>query len=359
MVDRSLLGLRARHIALVAIASPTSPNSYLGLRARINKAGIKEKKIMAQSLFVGIDVSKARLDIALSAGDQFFSIAYAEEELAGLIDKLRSSSPQLIVLEASGGLERPLVAYLAEAGLPVVVVNPRQVRDFAKATGKLAKTDKIDAQTLARFAEAIKPEQRPLKDAERQHLADQVARRRQIVGMISQEKNRLSRASGQVRADVEHHIAYLKERLDRSDKDIEKTIKATPLYQDTVELLCTVPGVGPVTSASFVAFCPELGNLDRRQIAALSGTAPLNRDSGTKTGVRCVWGGRKELRNQLYMATVSAIRCNYKIKQFYLRLTIAGKKPKVAITACMRKLVTILNAMVKQRKPWNISPASN
>ena len=310
---------------------------------------------MEPSLFAGIDVSKSRLDVAL--GDQFFSVEHTEEKLSELVEKLKAASPQLIVLEASGGLENPLVVYLAEAGLPVVVINPRQVRDFAKATGKLAKTDKIDAKTLSRFAEAIKPQQRPIKDAQRRQLSDQVTRRRQIVNMISQEKNRLSRGSVQVRSDIEHHIAYLKERLDRSDKDIEKIIKSSPLYQDTAELLCTVPGVGPVTIASFIAFCPELGSLNRRQIAALVGIAPLNRDSGSKSGVRCVWGGRKAVRNQLYMATVSAIHCNYKIKEFYLRLNAAGKKPKVAITACMRKLLTILNAMVQQQKPWQFSAA--
>jgi transposase len=308
---------------------------------------------MPPSLFAGIDVSKSRLDIAL--GDQFFSIEHTEEEISGLVDKLKAASPQLIVLEASGGLETPLVAYLAEEGLPVVVINPRQVRDFAKATGKLAKTDKIDAKTLSRFAEAIKPQQRPVKDAERRQLCDQVTRRRQIVNMIAQEKNRLFRASAQVRSDIEHHIAYLKERLERSDKDIERIIKSSPLYQNTAEILRTVPGIGPVTISNFIAFCPELGSLDRRQIAALIGTAPLNRDSGSKTGVRCVWGGRKAVRNQLYMATVSAIRCNCKIKEFYLRLSAAGKKPKVAITACMRKLLTILNAMVRQRKYWQFN----
>jgi len=308
---------------------------------------------MAPPLFVGIDVSKARLDVAL--GDQFFSVEYTEEKLSDLVEKLKAASPQLIVLEASGGLENSVVAYLVEADLPVVVINPRQGRDFAKATGKLAKTDKIDAKTLSLFGEAIKPQQRPFKDAERRQLSDHVTRRRQIVGMISQEKNRLSRASGQVRSDIEHHIAYLKERLDRSDKDIEKIIKSSPLYQDTAELLRTVPGVGPVTIASFIAFCPELGSLDRRQIAALVGTAPLNRDSGTRSGVRCIWGGRKAVRNQLYMATVSAIRCNYKIREFYLRLSAAGKKPKVAITACMRKLLTILNAMIKHQKTWQFT----
>jgi transposase len=293
------------------------------------------------------------LDVAL--GDKFFSIEHTDENISELVEKFKAASPQLIVFEATGGLEGPLVAYLAEAELPFVVINPRQARDFARATGKLAKTDKIDAQTLSHFAEAIKPAQRPVKDAERRQLSDQVARRRQIVGMISQEKNRLSRASAQVRKDIEHHIAYLKERLDLSNKDIEKIIKASSLYQEMAELLSTVPGVGPVTIASFIAFCPELGNLNRRQIAKLVGTAPLNRDSGPKTGPRCIWGGRKTLRNQLYMATVSAIRCNYRIKEFYLRLSAAGKKPKVAITACMRKLLTILNAMVRQRKPWQFS----
>jgi transposase len=305
---------------------------------------------MPPSLFAGIDVSKSRLDVAL--GDQFFSIEHAEEEISGLVDKLKAASPQLILLEASGGLETPLVAYLAEEGLPVVVINPRQVRDFAKATGKLAKTDKIDAKPLSRLAEAIKPQQRPIKDAERLQLCDQVTRRRQIVKMIAQEKDRLSRASAQVRSDIEHHIAHLKERLDQSDNDIERIIKSSHPYQNTAEILRTVPGIGPVTISNFIAFCPELGSLDRRQIAALVGTAPLNRDSGSKTGVRCVWGGRKAVRNQLYMATVSAIRCNCKIKEFYLCLSAAGKKPKVAITACMRKLLTILNAMVKQRKYW-------
>jgi transposase len=305
---------------------------------------------MEQPLFAGIDISKARLDVAL--GDKFFSIEHTEENISVLVEEFKAASPQLIVLEATGGLEGPLVAYLAEAGLPVVVVNPRQTRDFAKATGQLAKTDKIDAKILCHFAKAIKPPQRPVKDIERRQFSDQVARRRQIVGMISQEKNRLSRASAKVRSDIEHHITYLKERLDLSNKDIEKAIKASSLYQETAEILRSAPGVGPVTVANFVAFCPELGNLNRRKIAKLLGTAPLNRDSGPKSGPRCIWGGRKDLRNQLYMATVSATRCNQKIKEFYLRLTAAGKKPKVALTACMRKLLTILNAMVKQRKQW-------
>ncbi len=310
---------------------------------------------MEQFFFVGIDVSQDRLDVALSHGDEileFYSIPHTEDEISGLIEKFKRTSPKLIVVERSGGLERSLVANLAGAGLSVVANNPRQVRDFARATGTLAKTDKIDARTMAHFAAAVKPPQRPIKDAERQQLADRVARRRQLVHMLAQEKNRISRAVGPVRADIQHHISYLQERLDKSNKDIEQIIKNTALYQDTLELLSSVPGLGPVPSASLIADCPELGSLNRRQIAALVGTAPFNRDSGTRSRPRRVWGGRKTVRVHLYMATISAIKWNYKIKAFYQRLIAAGKKPKVAITACMRKLITILNAMVKQRKPW-------
>ena len=314
---------------------------------------------MTQSVFIGIDVSKARLDVALGEKGELFSLSHSEQQIPALVEKLKAAFPQLIIIEASGGLERYLVASLAEAGLPVVVVNPRQVRDFAKATGKLAKTDAIDARVLAEFGVAIKPPQRPLRDSARQKIADQVSRRRQIVDMLIQEKNRLSRAADPVRADIQHHINYLQERLKQSNEDIEKMIKESPLYQETVELLTTVPGVGPVTTAALVAFCPELGTLNRHQIAALIGTAPFNRDSGTRRGQRIVWGGRKLLRNLLYMATVSAIRCNSKIRTFYSRLIAAGKKFKVAITACMRKLIILLNAMVKQRQPWREGTVTN
>jgi transposase len=305
---------------------------------------------MSQPIFAGIDISKARLDIAL--GDKFFSIEHLEQNFSGLVEKFKAACPLLIVLEATGGLEGPLVAYLAEAGLPVVVVNPRQVRDFAKAKGQLAKTDKIDAKILAEFAEAIKPPQRPLKNAECREISDQVKRRRQIVEMISQEKNRLCRASEKVRGDIEHHLAYLKQRLGQSDNDINRLIKSSPLYQETAEILISIPGVGPVTVASAIADCPELGSVNRHQISKLVGLAPLNNDSGPRIGHRSIWGGRKAFRNQLYMATVSAIRCNSVIREFYLRLTNAGKKPKVAITACMRKLLVIMNTMIKERKPW-------
>ncbi len=342
------------------MAFSTKPEQLPGPRARIYKAGIKENGPMSQPLFAGIDVSKSQLDVAINQGDElleFYSIPHTEEGISALIQKFREAVPRLIVVERSGGLERSLVALLAEAQLPVVANNPRQIRDFAKAMGVLAKTDKIDARVMARFAAAVKPPQRPIKDAERQQLSDRVARRRQLVNMLSQEKNRLSRAVGAVRTDIEHHITYLKERLDKTDKDIEQMIANTPVYQETVEILVSFPGIGRVISAALVADCPELGSLNRQKIGTLTGTAPLNDDSGTRTGQRYIRGGRKTLRVHLYMATISAMRCNYKIKDFYERLIAAGKKPKVAITACMHKIIIILNAMVKHRKPWQTETA--
>lgn len=315
---------------------------------------------MPKPFFVGIDVSKDTLDVALSQEDkimEWFQAPHTEDSISDLVGRFKKNLPQVIVIEATGGFERTLAAYLAEAGLPVAVINPRQGRDFAKALGLLAKTDKIDARTLARFGSAIKPGLRPIKDTAAQQLSDQVARRRQIAHMLAQEKNRLCRAVGPVKADIEHHIAYLKERKTNLDKEIEQIIKDSPIYRQTVELLKTVPGVGPVTTAALVANCPELGSLSRRKIAALIGTAPLNQDSGKRTGTRCIWGGRETVRSQLYMATIAALKCNSKIRGFYNRLIAAGKKPKVAITACMRKLITILNAMVKEQKPWQTSAA--
>lgn len=305
-----------------------------------------------ESLTIGIDVAKDRLEVAFGSRGELDCLPYTEGAIAGLIERLQSTSPRLIVVEATGGFERSVAAALAGAGLPVAVVNPRQVRDFARATGKLAKTDAIDARVLAHFGAAIRPKLRPLKDNERQVLTDQVARRRQIVAMITQEKNRLKRASPTVRGDIEDHIRYLKRRLARVEDEIERTIKASPLYLADVQLLVSAPGIGLVTASSLVALCPELGTLNRCPMAALVGLAPFNRDSGVRRGTRTIWGGRKTVRAVLYMATVAAIRCNPVIKAFYQRLIAAGKKPKVALTACMRKLLTILNAMLKHRTTW-------
>lgn len=307
--------------------------------------------------YVGIDVAKAQLDVAVRPTGQQWSVANQEEGIACLVSRLQELSPALVVLEASGGLELPVVGALAEARLPVVVVNPRQVRDFARATGKLAKTDRLDAQVLAHFAQAVHPTPRPLPDAQAEALSALLARRRQVVGMLTAEKNRFHRARPPVRQDIQCHIAWLEESLAKLDADLGDSVRQSPLWREKEALLRSVLGVGEVLSVTLLAELPELGSLDRRQIAALAGVAPLNCDSGTLRGRRTVWGGRATVRPTLYMAALVASRYNPVICDFYQRLCAAGKPKKVALTACMRKLLTILNAMVKHHTPWRHSPS--
>jgi transposase len=272
-----------------------------------------------------------------------------------LVKRLEEIQASLIVLEATGGVERGVTRALASAELPVVVVNPRQVRDFAKATGQLAKTDHIDAVVLARFAEAVRPAVRPLPDEITLELRALIARRRQITEMIVAENNRLGGASRAVKKRIDAHIRWLGAELDRADKDLDQSIRHSPIWQENQDLLRTVPGIGPVVSRSLIAELPELGKLNRKQIAALVGIAPLNRDSGTLRGRRSIWGGRAAVRAVLYMATLVASRHNGVIRAFYQRLRSAGKAPKVALVACMRKLLTILNAMIKHKTRWSES----
>lgn len=302
--------------------------------------------------FVGIDVSKSRLDIATRPGDKRWSVDNTDDGIGKVVEALNGLSPQVVVVEATGGIEIPLVAALGKAGLPIVVINPRQVRDFAKATGRMAKTDRIDADILAHFGEAVKPEVRPLKDEDTQTLAALATRRRQIIEMLTAEKNRLGVSSKVVRKDLKQHIAWLQSRLDNIDQDMESAIRNSPIWREKDNLLQSVPGVGPVLSVSLITGLPELGSLSRRKIAALVGVAPLNRDSGQFRGRRVIWGGRSHIRSILYMAALSASRANPIISRFYRRLIEAGKKPKVALTACMRKLLSILNAIIKNRTPW-------
>jgi transposase len=303
-------------------------------------------------LFVGIDVSKAQLDIALRPDGQFV-VPNDETGIAHVVERLRVLPIALIVLEATGGLELPLIGALVAAKLPVVVVNPRQVRDFAKATGKLAKTDPLDAQILAHFADVIRPAPRPLPDEQTHALAALLARRRQLIEMLTAEKNRLSSARHAVRKSVTAHIRWLEQQVAQIDRDLAHTIRESPVWREKDDLLRTVPGVGPGLARTLIVDLPELGTLGRKQIAALVGVAPLNRDSGTLRGKRTVWGGRAHVRAALYMAALVASRCNPVIRAFYQRLCAAGKAKKVALTACMRKLLTILNAMVKHRTPWS------
>lgn len=303
-------------------------------------------------VFVGIDVSKATLDVGMLPPQPFGTIPNEEAACQGLVERLKAFSPTLIVLEATGGYETLAVATLAAAGLPVVVVNPRHVRDFAKATGTLAKTDRLDAQVLALFAQRVRPAVRPLKDPQSRELEALFTRRHQLVEMLTMERNRLSLAAAPVRKDLKAHIHWLTKRLKDVDGELKVLIQHSPVWREKDDLLQSTPGIGPVAAVALLAQLPELGTLNRRQIGALVGIVPFNNDSGKFKGQRHVWGGRAMVRAVLYMATLAAIRCNPSIKAFYQRLRAAGKKPKVAIVACMRKLLTILNAMLKTKTPW-------
>jgi transposase len=304
-------------------------------------------------IFIGIDVSKARLDIAIRPSGESESVLNDEASIKTLVKRLGEIRPALIVLEATGGVERGVTRALASAELPVVVVNPRQVRDFAKATGQLAKTDSIDALVLARFAEAVRPALRPLPDEITLELRALIARRRQITEMMVAERNRLSGASKSVRKRIHAHIRWLEAELHRADKDLDQSIRQSPIWRENEDLLRSVPSIGPVVGRTLVAELPELGRLNRKQIAALVGIAPLNRDSGTLRGHRAIWGGRATVRAALYMAALVASRHNSVIRAFYKRLRDAGKAPKVALVACMRKLLTILNSMIKHKTRWS------
>ena len=303
--------------------------------------------------YVGIDVSQATLDVGLSPTNKAWQVPHTEAGIADLVGQLRDVEPSLVVLEATGGFEVLLVSAMAEAGLPVVLINPRQVRDFARATGKLAKTDNLDARVLAQFAERVRPTPRPLADATARELKALLARRRQLLEMITAEKNRLPTASRRVRPQVQEHIHWLVQRLEQLDRDLTDFIRSSPAWRAKDDLLRTTPGVGPVLSFTILADLPELGTLNRREIAALVGVAPFNRDSGTLRGHRKVWGGRTQVRTTLYMATLVATRFNPVVRTFYQRLTATGKPKKLALIACMRKLLTILNSMLAHHTPWN------
>jgi transposase len=303
-------------------------------------------------MFVGIDVSKAQLDIALRPTGQGWQVPNDDGGITLLVARLQAVDPTLIVLEATGGLELPVTLALAAAGLPVAVVNPRQTRDFAKATGQLAKTDALDARALAHFAEAVRPVPRPLPEAQAQELGALLGRRRQLIEMLTAEKNRLSAAPAGLHPRIQAHLRWLEHELRDIDTEVGRRIRTSPVWRAKDDLLQSVPGVGPVLSHTLVAQLPELGTLTRQRIAALVGVAPLNRDSGTLRGRRSVWGGRACVRATLYMGALVAVRHNPVLKAFYDRLRIAGKPAKVALTACMRKLRTIVNAMLKHQTPW-------
>ena len=306
--------------------------------------------------FAGIDVSKAVLDLAVRPSGERMQVNNSEEGISQLVGRLTQLQPTLIVLEATGGYQAAVVAALGLAKLSVAVVNPRQVRDFAKAAGRLAKTDALDAEILARFGEVMKPAPRPLLDEETIALEALVARRRQVVGMITAERNRLAQSHKSLRAGIKSHINFLQRELQDINRDLDAALRKSPLWREQEDLLRSVPGVGRVMSTTLLAELPELGKLNRKQIAALVGVAPLNRDSGTFRGKRSIWGGRASVRAALYMAALVASRHNPTIRSFYQRLCAAGKAKKVALTACMRKLLTMLNAMMQTGSSWRALP---
>ena len=310
--------------------------------------------------FVGIDVSKEWLDLHIRGAECPVSrVPNSSEGHAQLVTVLRAVSVERIVLEACGGYERLVVAELVSAGLPVIVVNPRQVRDYAKALGRLAKTDQIDAEVLARFAESVRPEIRSLPTEAERKLGDLLARRRQLMEMRTMELNRLPQAHvREVKKDVQQVIDFLNKRLRDVDRDLDEQIRESPAWQQRVEVLKSVPGIGDQTARTLLAELPELGKCSRREIAALVGVAPMNRESGQWRGRRMITGGRGTIRQMLYMAALSASRSNPVIRKFYTRLLAAGKVKKLALTACMHKLLTILNAMVRTQKKWQAATAN-
>jgi transposase len=306
-----------------------------------------------EQVYVGIDVAKAHLDVHLRPSGEAFTVPRDGQSMAHLADRLKALSPVVVVLEATGGFETIVAASLGGAGLPMAVINPRQIRSFARAVGQLAKTDALDAAVIAQFAEAVKPEPRPLADEQTRTLSELVARRRQLVEMMTAERNRRPRLSRKhlIKA-LDRHLAMLQKDLSEIERDIDTTIRGMPIWREREELMTSVPGVGPTLARTLLADVPELGTLDRKQIAALIGVAPLNWDSGTYRGRRTTWGGRSKVRAVLYMAALVASRHNPTLKSFYQRLIQAGKAKKLALVAVMRKLLTILNAIVRDQTPW-------
>ena len=310
-------------------------------------------------MFVGIDVSKEWVDVAVHPSGEEWRVDQDQDGLDGLVVRLQDLGPQVVVMEATGGYEIPLVSALGAAGIPVAVVNPRQVRDFARSQGILAKTDRIDAAVIARFGKASGVKAQPLVTEEARELEGLVARRRQIMQMRTAEQSRRRLASAAALQSIDEVIAFLDLQLKEIDDDLGRRLRESPLWREREKLLRSVPGVGPVTTFNLLADLPELGSLDRRAVAALVGVAPLSRDSGQFRGVRSCWGGRAKVRAALYMSTLVAVQRNPVLKEFYERLLKAGKPRKVALTACMRKLLTILNAMLKNGTKWEDGHAIN
>jgi transposase len=353
--------------------SGSSPNSCLSHESSYPQGRVvperSSKKIGARvssPVFVGVDVSKDKLDVHSRPAGRNWTVPNETQSIGLLVQEIAAMQPTLVVMEATGGLQLELAAALAVEGVPVAVVNPRQVRDFAKAIGRLAKTDQIDAGVLAHFAQAIRPEPRSVPDESTRLLKELLARHRQLQEMITAENNRLQMTRGkQLRKRLEAHLSWLKRELGSTDSDLNKGLRSSPIWREAEDLLRSVPAVGAVTCSTLLLDLPELGTLNRKQIASLVGLAPLNRDSGRMLGKRCTWGGRANVRAALYMAALVGTRFNPVIRAFYARLLSLGKPKKLALTACMRKLLTILNSMLRSKTRWleaatrNLLPEQN
>lgn len=346
---------------------PSQPEQLLGplqrkpALARMGHAGTPDAQrgdmATNERVTVGIDVSQRWLDIAVVPTAEQWQVSNDEGGIRHLLERVQALAPERIVLEATGGYELPVLAALGSAGVPVVAVNPRQVRDFARAQGRLAKTDALDAQVLAHFAAAVRPQVRPLPDAATRELSALLARRRQLVEMRTAESNRLAQALEPLRADIREHVRWLDKRIKDLDRELHDRLRASPVWRAKEDLLRSIPGVGPVLSATLLADVPELGTLRGKQVAALVGVAPLNRDSGTWRGQRSIWGGRATVRAVLYMATTVAVRRNPLLRTLYERLVRAGKRRRVALVACMRRLLLLCNAVLMHHTPWRYQPA--
>lgn len=331
---------------------PENPDSRLGRR----KASPYSQGWVMEPVYVGIDVAKDRLDVHVRPTGEAFAAPRDAAGLEALCARLAALAPALVVLEATGGFEVTVAAALAAAKLPLAVVNPRQIRDFARATGRLAKTDKLDAAAIAHFAEAVKPQPRPLPDAAARALGELVTRRRQLIEMSVAERQRARQLTQRrLLKGVQRHLDMLQKELSALERDLDDAVRGSPAWRADEDLLTSAPGIGDITARTLLADVPELGKLDHKKIAALVGLAPFNHDSGQHRGRRSIWGGRASVRAVLYMATLTAIKHNPKIAAFHARLCAAGKPAKVAIVACMRKLLTILNAMLRDRRPWQQS----
>lgn len=359
-VDRLSLGLRDRLATKIAVPEDIIARTVERSREAVFTLTWAEGAEMAGAaeIFVGIDVSKDWLDVAVHEQTTFFRVKNDDQGIAELVEQLQTIKPVLVVLEATGGFEKMIVVELTRVGLPIVVTNPKRVRAFARSTGRLAKTDKLDASLLAHFGFAVRPEPRTLPNENEERLTGLLTRRRQIVDMLTVEKNRLQTVRVEMRTDIVEHIGWLEARLTKLDEEINQFVESEPVWKEKDTILQSVPGVGPVTASTLLAMLPELGKLNRQQIAALVGVAPVNKDSGRKQGKRRVYGGRAAVRSVLYMAALSARKFNPVIREFYNRLIDQGKEKKVALIACMRKLLVILNAMLRENQLWQTQGAT-